>query len=133
MSFFLRNFHIIVFAFISMFAAGWVSSNPERTVRLMEPVVEDAAELGAMASVVYKSVESTDWRTSANEVVAMYVVALRMPSMLFERLETRLADLNEQLNRLGYTNTTPTGQKLSGSQKLSILRDLQSGRKLQFN
>ncbi len=126
MGYFLRNFHIIVFAFVSMAAAVWVGNNPERAVALMEPVVEDAVELQVMASAIYRSVETIDWRASAEEAKTLYITALRMPSMMLERLEVRLGEVNDRLQAAGAGSVSGPEKKLNGQQVLSILKDLQS-------
>ncbi|QDG78070.1 hypothetical protein [Labrenzia sp. PHM005] len=109
-----------------MAVAVWVGSNPERTVALMEPVVEDAVELQDMASAVYRSVESINWRASAEEAKTLYITALRMPSMMLERLEVRLGEVNDRLQAAGAGSTSGPEKKLNGQQVLSILKGLQS-------
>lgn len=133
MGFFLRNFHIVVFAVVSLGAGAWVSSDPDRVVGVMEPIVADAVELGEITSAVYRSAENIDWRASVEEAMTMYIAALRMPSLLFERLETQLADVDRHLKSLGSSNAAPPRKKLTGDQKLSILKDLTSSRSWQFN
>ena len=127
MGYFLRNFHILVFALISVVAALWVGVDPERTVRMMEPVIEDAVELGQMAEAVYVSVETINWEASAREAMAFYIAALRMPSMVYARIDRKLAEVNQHLREIGALqgHQVPV-RKISAQEALAVFRDFKS-------
>lgn len=99
MGYFVRNFHVFVFALVSILSAVWVANNPHRTVRLIRPLVEDAVELQGLAQGAYDEVREVSWKRVAGEAVTLYVSTLRMPTMLFERLADRIGDVERQMKR----------------------------------
>ncbi len=116
MRFILRNFHLFVFACFSIMMAYWVANNPERTVKLTRPMVEDAVELQTMTTAAYQELRAISWRRVFDEFVSPYVTAMRMPSLVFERLAERLDKFNEDLSKRA-AGTPPTAadrDRLSG-------------------
>lgn len=99
MRFVFRNFHIIVFACFSLFAAVWVATGPERAERMVRPLVEDAQEIEALATGAYRELRNFRWRAAYDEFVTLYVAAMRMPSLVFEKLAERLDKVNEDISR----------------------------------
>ncbi|CTQ54195.1 hypothetical protein LP7551_02727 [Roseibium album] len=99
MRYLFRNLHVFVFVFVSVFSALMVANGPDRTVRLVQPLVEDAIELRDLAVGAYNEVSRTDWQTATDEAVSLYVATLRMPTMLFERLAGQLKEVDRDLSR----------------------------------
>ncbi|WP_422375878.1 hypothetical protein [Roseibium sp.] len=99
MRYFFRNFHVYVFAVLSVLAGSWVASNPDRTVELMRPLVEDAVELQQLADGAYREVSQLNWQEASDEAVSLFVATMRMPTMLFERLAEKLDEVNRDLDR----------------------------------
>jgi hypothetical protein len=99
MRFLFRNLHIFVFASLSASAAVWIASDPQKAEELAQPLIDDAVELQDMAKEAYREVRELDLRDAADEAVSHYVAALRMPSLLFERLADQLDDVNDTLER----------------------------------
>ncbi|MEP5625070.1 MAG: hypothetical protein ABJP82_21060 [Hyphomicrobiales bacterium] len=117
--------HILVFASLSLALTFYVASDPVRTKSLITPVVEDAIELHEMAVASYRVVSKIDLVTSAREATRLYVSALQMPSMLFDRLAENL----EQVNRsMGIANgpaaVSSNGPKSSPRDVLMSLKRL---------
>lgn len=125
MGYFLRNFHILVFAFVFITGAVWVGLNPDRTVIMIKPVVEDAEELAQMAETVYVAVASINFEASVNEAIVVYTAALRMPSMVLERMEHNLKDAAERITGLGsHSVAPPSADKLTLREVSAKLKDL---------
>jgi hypothetical protein len=99
MRFFNRNFHVYVFSLVSLLSAVWVANNPEQTVHLVRPVVEDAIELKQLAEGVYREVGQLNWQTASEEAVTIFVAAMRMPTMLFERLAERIENVETDIKQ----------------------------------
>jgi|GEM_PF-2254892 len=99
MRYLLRNLHIFVFVSFSVFSALFVANEPERTVRLVRPVVEDAVEMKNLMAEAYREVRHVNWRAAADEAVTLYVTTLRMPTLLFERLHERLDEIEKEMSR----------------------------------
>lgn len=109
-----------------MAAAVWVGVNPERTTALMEPFVEEAVELKDVAAVLYQDVETFNWRASADEAMTLYLAALRMPSMMFDRLEGRLAEVRQKLRTAsGGKGPLVVSKKVGAGEAFSALQNLQ--------
>ncbi len=125
MGYFLRNFHILVFAFVFITGAVWVGLNPDRTMIMIKPVVEDAEELAQMAETVYVAVASINFEASVNEAIVVYTAALRMPSMVLERVEHNLKDAAEHITGLGsHSVAPPSADKLTLREVSAKLKDL---------
>ncbi|MGX1497573.1 hypothetical protein ACSSV1_002609 [Labrenzia sp. MBR-25] len=107
MRFLFRNVHIFVFASLSASAALWIASNPQKAEELARPLIEDAVELQVMAKDAYREVRELDLRDAADEAVSYYVAALRMPSLLFERLADQLDDVDHTLERRAQAEPVP--------------------------
>ncbi|MHA7773280.1 hypothetical protein [Roseibium sp. M-1] len=104
MRFFVRNLHILVFAFLSVSSAFWVAGSPERAVVIMRPLVEDAVELQSLGRNLYRDVRQVSWQQLKNDAMEVYVVGLRMPSMLFERLAEKLREAEAEMERSRHTD-----------------------------
>jgi len=125
--YFLRNFHILVFAVFSIGAAVWVGVDPGRAIHMMEPVVEDAVEIGQVAEVLYLNVESVNWEASAREAIAFYVSALTMPSMIFDRIDRQLAEVDRQLKDIGgLSGSSGPSKKISAQDVIDVFEDFRS-------
>lgn len=109
MRFFIRNFHVYVFALLSVFASSWVASNPDRTVELMRPLVEDAVELQELADGAYREVSQLNWQEASDEAVSLFIATMRMPTMLFERLADKLDEVNRDLDRRRHADAAGNG------------------------
>lgn len=109
MRFFFRNFHVYVFALVSVLAAVWVANNPQRTVQIVRPLVEDAVELKQLAEGVYRDFSDVDWETASDEAVTIIVAAMRMPTMLFERLADTLDEVDRDMKRRQRVDATTAG------------------------
>lgn len=99
MRYFARNLHVYVFALVSVLSAIWVANNPAETLRQLRPVVEDAAELSALAQGAYHEVSELNLKDASDEAVSLFVATLRMPTLLFERLAEKLEAVEKDLNR----------------------------------
>ena len=99
MPFFFRNFHVYVFALLSVLAGSWVASNPDRTVQMVRPLVEDAVELKQLAEGAYRDVSQLNWQQASDEAVSMFVATMRMPTMLFDRLAEKLEKVEQDVKR----------------------------------
>ncbi|WP_299471531.1 hypothetical protein [uncultured Roseibium sp.] len=108
MRFLLRNIHILVFACFSVFAAVWVATGPDRAVQLARPMVEDAVELKTLATGAYREVRDFRWKAATNEFVTLYITAMRMPSLVFERLADRLDKFNDDLQKRSQSHPVQT-------------------------
>jgi hypothetical protein len=123
--YFLRNFHILVFAFVFISGAVWVALNPDQTVTMIKPVVEDAEELAQMAETVYVAVASINFEASVNEAIVVYTAALRMPSMVLERVDHNLKHASERITGLGSRSVAPpSADKLTLREVSAKLKDL---------
>ncbi|PVB63370.1 hypothetical protein DCO57_00695 [Labrenzia sp. 011] len=91
--------HIFVFVSFSVFSALFVANEPERTVQLVRPLVEDAVELRELAVAAYGDVRNVNWREAADEAVSIYVRTLRTPALLFEGLAERLDEVDRKMSR----------------------------------
>ena len=123
--YFLRNFHILVFTFIFIAGAVWVGLNPDQTVTMIKPMVEDAEELAQMAETVYLAVASINFEASVNEAIVVYTAALRMPSMVLERVDHNLKDVAERI--AGFSSRSvapPSADKLTLREVSAKLKDL---------
>ena len=98
MRFVFRNFYILVFACFSLFSAVWVATGPERTERIARPLVKDAREIEALATGAYRELRDFQWRAAYDEFVTLYVAAMRMPSLMFEKLAERLDKVNDDIS-----------------------------------
>ncbi|MEE4012464.1 hypothetical protein V1T76_10400 [Roseibium sp. FZY0029] len=107
MRFLFRNVHIFVFASLSASAAVWIASNPQKAAELAQPLIDDAVELQSMTIKAYREVRDLDLRDAADEAVSYYVAALRMPSLLFERLADQLDDVDDTLERRTQAEPVP--------------------------
>ncbi|MES0879298.1 hypothetical protein [Roseibium sp. SCP14] len=105
MRFLVRNLHVIVFALFSVLAAVLVSHNPQQTVKIVRPVVEDAVELQKLAQGAYREIKQVSWREVSDEAVSLYVATLRMPTMLFERLAERLQEVERKMSQQAKDDT----------------------------
>lgn len=65
----------------------------------MQPLVEDAVELKDLTVAVYREVKQVDWDTATDEAVSLALAAMRMPTMLFERLADRLDEVERNMSR----------------------------------
>lgn len=99
MRFVLKNFHIIVFACVSLFSAAWIATEPGRAEKIARPLVEDAREVKMLATGAYRELRGFNWRGACDEFVTMYVTAMRMPSLVFERLADRLDKFNDDISK----------------------------------
>ncbi|MCK7614233.1 hypothetical protein [Roseibium sediminicola] len=99
MRYFVRNLHVYVFALVSVLAAVWVANNPVETLRQLRPLVEDAAELNALAQGAYQEVSELSLKDTTDEAVSLFVATMRMPTLLFERLAEKLDAVEKDLNR----------------------------------
>jgi len=99
MHYLFRNLHIFVFAVMSVITAYWVADHPDRTVRMIHPLIEDAVELQELAVSVYDEVAQISWQQSVDEAVSLYVATLRMPTRLFERLADRVGEVERKLSQ----------------------------------
>ncbi len=93
MKYFARNWNVFAFAFFFLLAALVVAVSPDRAVGLMQTVVEDAEEVGDLARGAYRDISSVNLREAAEEARSFYVAALRMPSLLFERIADQLREV----------------------------------------
>jgi hypothetical protein len=110
--YFLRNLHILVFASICFACAVAVSLNPDRTVGLLRPVVEDAVELKELAEDAWRKARRTGWRTAADDAVSLFTASLRMPTRLFEELAEKLDRVDRDMKRarrVGAVERLPRG------------------------
>lgn len=127
MRYFLRNFHVLVFAVFSIGAAVWVGVDPARTVHMMEPVVEDAVEIAQVAELLYLNVERVNWEASAREAMAFYVSALTMPSMIFDRIDRQMAEVDRQLKEIGaLSGSVGPSKKTSAQDVINVFEDFRS-------
>lgn len=108
MRFVFRNFHIFVFACFSVFAAVWVATDPERAEGIARPLVEDAREVEMLATGAYRELRDFQWRAAYDEFVTLYVAAMRMPSLVFERLAERLDKVNEEISKRAHHAPHPS-------------------------
>lgn len=99
MRFLFRNLHVFVFASLSAFAAFWVASNADQAEDLARPLVEDAIELQVMAKNAYREVRQLDLQKAADDAIRHYVAALRMPSLLFDRLADEIGEVNDKMEQ----------------------------------
>ncbi|MEM9633816.1 MAG: hypothetical protein AAGA50_20975 [Pseudomonadota bacterium] len=99
MRFLFRNLHVFVFAFFSLLAAVVVSGDPQKTVRVVRPLVEDTVELKNLVHGVYREVRQVSWQRATDEAVSLYVATMRMPTMLFERLAERLQEVERKMSQ----------------------------------
>lgn len=97
--YFFRYFYVYVFALLSILGSGWVASNPDKTVRLVRPLVEDAVELKQLADGAYRDVTQLNWQEASDEAVSLFVATMRMPTMLLERLSEKLDKVDRDLKR----------------------------------
>ncbi|WP_428526334.1 hypothetical protein [Roseibium sp.] len=92
---------------------------------LIKPVVEDAEELGRLAETVYEAVAEIDLEASANEAIAVYTAALRMPSMVLERVDYNLKDAAERIAGFSSRSVAPqSADKLTLREVSAKLKDL---------
>ncbi|WP_420337981.1 hypothetical protein [Roseibium sp.] len=92
---------------------------------LIKPVVEDAEELGRLAETVYEAVAEIDLEASANEAIAVYTAALRMPSMVLERVDYNLKEAAQRITGLGGRSGAPASAgKLTLREVGTKLKDL---------
>jgi len=112
MRFLIRNLHVFVFALFSIYAAVWVATEPERAAGFVRPMVEDAVELKDMANGAYSDLRNFNWKSAYDEFLTLYIAAMRMPSLVFERLADRLDDVAEDLSKRAQTDlpTTASGE-----------------------
>lgn len=94
-----RNLHVFVFAFVFVFLALVVAHKPQEAVRYVQPWVEDAVELQDLANAVYREVAQTDWKGASDEALTLFVAAVRMPSLLFERLAEKVEGVEKDMQR----------------------------------
>ncbi len=99
MRFVIRNFHIFVFACFSLFSAVWIATDIDRAERLVRPLVEDAREVEALATGAYRELRDFQWRAAYDEFVTLYITAMRMPSLVFEKLAERLDKVNDDISK----------------------------------
>nr|WP_319386983.1 hypothetical protein [uncultured Roseibium sp.] len=52
-----------------------------------------------LATGAYRELRGFNWRAACDEFVTMYVTAMRMPSLVFERLADRLDKFNDDISR----------------------------------
>eukprot|EP00903_Cladosiphon_okamuranus_P001423 g1421.t1 len=71
----------------------------EGTVEMMRPLVEDAVELKQLAEGAYSEVSQLDWQEASDEAVTLFVVTMRLPTLLFDRLGEKLDEVGRDLNR----------------------------------
>ncbi|WP_395174861.1 hypothetical protein [Roseibium alexandrii] len=92
---------------------------------MIKPVVEDAEELAQMAETVYVAVASINFEASVNEAIVVYTAALRMPSMVLERVDHNLKDASERITGLGSNSVAPPStDKLTLREVSAKLKDL---------
>ncbi|POF28824.1 hypothetical protein CLV41_11174 [Roseibium marinum] len=120
MRYLFRNLHIFVFVSFSVFSALFVANEPERTVHLVRPLVEDAVELKELAVGAYKEVRQVNLLDAADEVVSLYAKTLRMPTLLFEGLAKRLDEVERKMSR--QRRAQAPGMEDEARRKLSVLR-----------
>lgn len=99
MQYFFRNLHVFVFAVVSVLAGVWVASNSDKSVQFARPLVTDTVELKDLAVAVYRNVSQLDWEEVTDEAVLLFVTTMRMPTLLFERLEDKLEDVERDMDR----------------------------------
>ncbi|WP_422024273.1 hypothetical protein [Roseibium sp.] len=88
-------------------------------------MVEDAEELAQMAETVYVAVASINFEASVNEAIVVYTAALRMPSMVLERVDYNLKDAAESI--AGFSSLSvapPSADKLTLREVSAKLKDL---------
>ncbi|WP_134852953.1 hypothetical protein [Roseibium alexandrii] len=92
---------------------------------MIKPVVEDAEELAQMAETVYVAVASINFEASVNEAIVVYTAALRMPSMVLERVDHNLKHASERITGLGsHSVAPPSADKLTLREVSAKLKDL---------
>ncbi|MGS4884333.1 hypothetical protein [Roseibium sp. MB-4] len=88
-------------------------------------MVEDAEELAQMAETVYVAVASINFEASVNEAIVVYTAALRMPSMVLERVDHNLKDVAERIAGLSSPSVAPlSADKLTLREVSAKLKDL---------
>lgn len=97
MRFVKMNFHILVFVFLTVSSSIWVASRPQRTVELLQPLVEDAQELEELAHGAYSDIKGAGRALVSADALSLYMGVIRMPTMLFEQLATRLSGVDRAL------------------------------------
>ncbi|MDN3718892.1 hypothetical protein QW131_05860 [Roseibium salinum] len=96
---FFRNLHVFVFLqSFSLLAALLVANGPHKAVNLMRPLVEDAVEVRDLTVAAYREIRQLSLHVVSDEAVSLYIATLRMPSMLFERLADRLAEVEKKVS-----------------------------------
>lgn len=108
MRYLFRNLHIFVFAIFSLLAALLVANGPHKAVNLIRPLVEDAVEVRDLTVAASREIRELSLRAVSDEAVSLYIATLRMPSMLFERLADRLAEVEKKVSMS--RQTEPAGQ-----------------------
>ncbi|WP_269582639.1 hypothetical protein [Roseibium sp. Sym1] len=68
-------------------------------MQLVRQLVEDAVELKQLAEGVYREVGQVNWQTASEEAVTIFVAALRMPTMLFERLAEKIENVETDIKQ----------------------------------
>ncbi len=119
MRYFIKNLHIFVFTFLSVFAALWVAQNTDRTTAKIRPLVEDAVELGDLAKEVHKEFRSVSLSEITDEFVSIYVETMRLPTSLFERLSDRLDEVEADLKRKRASRRTEANESVVETEYLS--------------
>ncbi|WP_420336744.1 hypothetical protein [Roseibium sp.] len=66
---------------------------------MVRSMVEDAREVEALATAAYRELRGFQWGAAYDEFVTLYVAAMRMPSLVFERLAERLDKVNEDISK----------------------------------
>ena len=99
MRFLFRNFHVFVFAIVSVSLGLVVAHKPEETVRFVQPMVEEAVELQVLANTIYRDAARTDWQAVSDEALSLFVSTLRMPTSLFEQLSEQIEDAEQKMQK----------------------------------
>lgn len=66
---------------------------------MVRSMVEDAREVEGLATAAYRELHGFQWGAAYDEFVTLYVAAMRMPSLVFERLAERLDKVNEDISK----------------------------------